>query len=123
MVSSVSNFSTEGCYRAISDPECNETDIRLVDGPAANIGRVEICLNGVWGSVCDDYWDVRDAQVVCRQLGYDGGVIAILALALYILSVIPPYQHLFHFKNILFYLIHHCCIIWIMCTAVEMRIC
>ena len=57
-------------YGAISDPECNETDIRLVDGRAANIGRVEICLNGVWGSVCDDYWDFRDAQVVCRQLGY-----------------------------------------------------
>ena len=60
-------------YRAISDPECNETDIRLIDGPAASIGRVEICLNGMWGLVCDNGWDDRDAQVVCRQLGYVGG--------------------------------------------------
>ena len=70
MVSFVSKFSKEDYYGVISDPKCNETDIRLVDGPAANIGRVEICLNGVWGSVCDDYWDIRDAHVVCRQLGY-----------------------------------------------------
>ena len=46
--------------------ECNETDVRLVDGRTANDGRVQICYYGVWGSVCDDSWDERDAQVVCR---------------------------------------------------------
>ena len=59
--------------RSFLGPQCNETDFRLVDGLTVHDGRVEICLNGVWGSVCDHSWDVRDAQVVCRQLGYHGG--------------------------------------------------
>ena len=55
-----------------SDQECNETDVRVVGGPTPTEGLVEICLNGVWGSVCGDRWDTRDAKVVCRQLGYNG---------------------------------------------------
>ena len=47
-------------------------EVRLVDGLTPEDGRVEICLNGLWGSVCDNNWDIRDSTVVCRQLGYNG---------------------------------------------------
>ena len=44
--------------------------LRLVGGNIPNEGRVEICMNNVWGTVCDDGWSTTDATVVCRQLGY-----------------------------------------------------
>ena len=52
--------------------ECNETDIRLVDGRTEFDGRVEVCLEGIWIPVCDRSWDNREANVVCRQLGFEG---------------------------------------------------
>ncbi|XP_003797724.1 macrophage scavenger receptor types I and II isoform X1 [Otolemur garnettii] len=46
--------------------------IRLVGGSGPHEGRVEILHNGQWGTICDDRWEIREGQVVCRSLGYPG---------------------------------------------------
>lgn len=50
--------------------ECEDGDIRLVDGTSERSGRVEMCQYGIWGTVCNDTWDDQDAAVVCREVGF-----------------------------------------------------
>ncbi|XP_075846071.1 galectin-3-binding protein [Microtus pennsylvanicus] len=52
-------------------------DMRLVNGASANEGRVEIFYRGQWGTVCDNLWNILDANVVCRALGYENATRAL----------------------------------------------
>ncbi|KAK3108310.1 hypothetical protein FSP39_005332 [Pinctada imbricata] len=48
--------------------------VRLVGGGFMS-GRLEVKIDGEWGTVCDDYFGTDDANVVCKQLGYSSGVV------------------------------------------------
>ena len=49
---------------------CTDGELRLAGGRLSHEGRVEICFNHQYGTICDDEWESRDAAVVCNQLGY-----------------------------------------------------
>lgn len=49
---------------------CGDGDLRLVHSERNHEARVEICFNNTYGSICAEFWDELDAQVVCGQLGF-----------------------------------------------------
>lgn len=58
------------CICDLVPGDCINGDLRLMDGKTKTEGRVELCLEGQWGLVCDTQWSQSDANVVCRQLGF-----------------------------------------------------
>ena len=66
------SFPTASTY-LVATPVCEFGEIRLQNGLiSSQLGRMEVCLNGVWGVVCTTEWDDTVATVACRQLGYEG---------------------------------------------------
>ena len=85
---------------------CLYGQLRLVNGSGPNVGRLEICIDNNWGTVCDDLWTkANNAQVVCRQLGYSpDGKILLIFIHLYVHQIILSYMHRNRLENMLFFL-------------------
>ena len=71
------------CFATEPVDSCSpEGRLRLVGWPSDGAGRIEICRDGVWGTVCADSrdtpWSEKNAQVACRALGYSGALNSIL---------------------------------------------
>ncbi len=77
--------------------DCGDGEIRIAGGLSSHEGRVEVCLNQAWGTVCDRSWSTEDSNVVCGQLGFlplgtfvAVVVVVLLLLLLYVCGVFFP---------------------------------
>ncbi|CAL1541079.1 unnamed protein product [Lymnaea stagnalis] len=69
-----------GHFAGVLCTEGNEIEFRIAGTEQPHSGRVEVKINGAWGTVCDRFWDSKDAMVMCRHLGYVSGDVKIILL-------------------------------------------
>ena len=69
---------------------CGHGSLRLSGSESDNLGRLDICLNNVWGTICQNGWGDVDSRVACRQLGFAaaGKTFMTLEINLYILEML-----------------------------------
>jgi hypothetical protein len=71
-------------------PAIDVTEIRLVNGTFPGEGRVEVKHGEKWGSICDDSFDVNDAKVICRMLGFHNKLVYLALRYIDTLYGFPP---------------------------------
>ena len=83
------------CVDTAQSCRCRDGDLSLVDGNKVNEGRLEICFDNEWGTICDDYWGTQEARVACRQLGlpFQGNIVPCMCAALH------EVYHLYYFRS------------------------
>jgi hypothetical protein len=69
---------------------CHDSDVRLVNGSVRHEGRIEVCFNETWGTICDYIgfwgWNITQGNVVCQQLGYSGaGILGFFSCIIFIM--------------------------------------
>ena len=70
------------------DMECSFGDVRLFGGETESEGRVEICVHGLWTTICDEEFEDADALVICREVGFSPkGTQIIFLMSLLIISI------------------------------------
>ena len=50
--------------------DCNDGDVRLVDGNSSLDGTLLVCIDKAWGTVCENRFSEDDARVACKSLGF-----------------------------------------------------
>ena len=85
------------CFLVIED--CSNGQPRLIGGVSPSQGRVEVCINNTYGTVCDDHWDELDAKVVCSQLNLSStskgfGCVGVDTIMIFISQMWWPFEEL-----------------------------
>ena len=89
------------CQNHVNFSGCEDGDTRLVGGGSIYEGRVEMCYNDNWGTICDDLWGENDARVVCRQLEFSTQSKFIMQLLTPLVEKISTYSELINAINTL----------------------
>lgn len=82
---------------------CSDGDIRLVNGTTILEGRVEICLNDAWGTVCGGTFSEDEASVICDQTGYrhNGKHLVIVAVAFSDDRILPHGTSMYYYRRLI----------------------
>lgn len=67
---------------------CDDGAVRLLNGTTSLEGRLEICINNAWGTVCQNAFSSDEASIVCSKLGLDNGLFRTLCFAVSVISII-----------------------------------